>query len=196
MKKCTKCGEVKELGEFGRDKRMSDGRINKCKKCASIARAERYAKNKKRENVRSFEYRKRNIEAILEREKAYRAENRELVAKRTREWRLTSGYSQGEYKAGRRIAYASYEQNRRSLSMSAAGGFTPTQWQARLDYYSGKCIYCGSSESIEIEHRIPLSRGGTNWPANLVPACKSCNCKKGTKTEFEFKNLLSQEQVV
>jgi len=33
-KKCNKCGEVKELGEFYRDKyNKKDGRMNTCKTC-------------------------------------------------------------------------------------------------------------------------------------------------------------------
>jgi hypothetical protein len=38
------------------------------------------------------------------------------------------------------------------------------------------------------EHKIPLSRGGTNEYANLAVACQYCNCSKGNKTEEEFKN--------
>lgn len=38
------------------------------------------------------------------------------------------------------------------------------------------------------DHRIPLSRGGTDWIANIVPCCLSCNCSKGNKTELGLKN--------
>lgn len=84
------------------------------------------------------------------------------------------------------------QHNRRAESV---GKLDPEKWKNRLDYYGGKCVYCNTENDITIEHRIPISRGGTNLPANLVPACKSCNCKKGTKTETEFKLFLSQEQV-
>jgi 5-methylcytosine-specific restriction endonuclease McrA len=33
---------------------------------------------------------------------------------------------------------------------------------------------------------IPLSKGGTGWPANLVPACKSCNLSKAMKNVWEW----------
>jgi len=42
-----------------------------------------------------------------------------------------------------------------------------------------KCVYCGSTESLTLDHVLPRSRGGgSNWN-NLVTACKTCNSKKG-----------------
>ncbi len=38
-----------------------------------------------------------------------------------------------------------------------------------------------------LEHKTPISRGGTNARENLDIACQQCNCKKHTKTEEEFK---------
>lgn len=38
-----------------------------------------------------------------------------------------------------------------------------------------------------LEHKIPLSRGGTNLYENLGIACQRCNCKKHTKTEIEYR---------
>ena len=44
-----------------------------------------------------------------------------------------------------------------------------------------------------LEHKIPLSRGGTNKRYNLDVSCKGCNCKKSTRTETEYrKELLSK----
>ena len=52
------------------------------------------------------------------------------------------------------------------------------------------CYYCGakiSSSASHLEHKTPISRGGDNRRSNLVIACASCNLKKGTKTEEEFR---------
>ena len=48
------------------------------------------------------------------------------------------------------------------------------------------CVYCGSSDALEWDHIIPLSRGGPDSPDNLVRACASCNRSKGSKTPSEF----------
>ena len=77
---------------------------------------------------------------------------------------------------------------RRSLQKNAAGAdYTTAQhirW--RIDLYGGRCYYCGA-EADTIDHRIPLVRGGSHWPASLVPACRSCNSRKHDKTELEFR---------
>ncbi|MFH1258497.1 MAG: HNH endonuclease [Elusimicrobiota bacterium] len=52
------------------------------------------------------------------------------------------------------------------------------------EHYGYKCCYCGKkfiSEKLNLEHIIPLSRGGkTNWD-NVVTACICCNLKKGNR---------------
>ncbi len=52
------------------------------------------------------------------------------------------------------------------------------------------CLYC--KKNIEfgkdhLEHKIPISRGGTNIYENLGIACSKCNLEKGNKTEEEYK---------
>jgi 5-methylcytosine-specific restriction endonuclease McrA len=55
---------------------------------------------------------------------------------------------------------------------------------------SVKLGLCSGHESqlkaTEVDHRIPLSRGGSAWPANLVPACKPCNCSKNNMPYREW----------
>ena len=49
-----------------------------------------------------------------------------------------------------------------------------------------KCHYCGNPEHLTIDHRLPISRGGSDDDDNLVACCKSCNSSKGTKSYDEF----------
>jgi 5-methylcytosine-specific restriction endonuclease McrA len=47
-----------------------------------------------------------------------------------------------------------------------------------------KCSYCGAeihSKKIQIDHVVPLSKGGRYVAENLVPSCCSCNSSKGSK---------------
>lgn len=45
----------------------------------------------------------------------------------------------------------------------------------------GPCVYCGHHIPTEIDHVIPVSRGGLSEPGNLEPACERCN---GEKLDF------------
>ena len=49
-----------------------------------------------------------------------------------------------------------------------------------------ECQYCGSKEFLEIDHIIPLSKGGNNEEENLVTSCHRCNHLKADKSIFEF----------
>ena len=43
-----------------------------------------------------------------------------------------------------------------------------------LDY----CVYCKLTENLTTDHIIPISKGGTQDPKNLIKACSSCNKSK------------------
>lgn len=52
----------------------------------------------------------------------------------------------------------------------------------------GRCLGCGCdiSEKYTLDHKIPLSRGGTNATENFQLLCQSCNSTKGTRTMEEW----------
>jgi 5-methylcytosine-specific restriction endonuclease McrA len=66
------------------------------------------------------------------------------------------------------------------------------EWQAikaKIHEASGyKCCYCGVDARPRpiCDHVVPISRGGTNDPANLVTACDPCNASKGNLTLSEW----------
>ena len=49
------------------------------------------------------------------------------------------------------------------------------------------CLFKIEFGKDELEHKMPLSRGGGNEYVNLGVACKSCNRRKHTKTEEEYR---------
>lgn len=78
----------------------------------------------------------------------------------------------------------------------ADGCFSRAQWEERKSMYGGQCYLCKllyrkNTPANTIDHVIPLSRGGANWPANLRPACTSCNASKGDKTLQEYQEHIA-----
>jgi 5-methylcytosine-specific restriction endonuclease McrA len=45
-----------------------------------------------------------------------------------------------------------------------------------------RCVYCGSGDTLTIDHVVPKSMGGRDTWDNLVTACQKCNSKKGNMT--------------
>lgn len=45
---------------------------------------------------------------------------------------------------------------------------------------TSECVYCGVNDATAIDHVIPRFIGGSDDLTNLVPACTSCNSRKGT----------------
>lgn len=51
-----------------------------------------------------------------------------------------------------------------------------------------KCSYCGAVDvRLQLDHIFPRSRGGSDTPDNLTPACKPCNTSKGAKLLQEWR---------
>lgn len=76
---------------------------------------------------------------------------------------------------------------------NADGSFTQ---QDILDLYAEqnqRCAYCGIlitfdiPKDVHVDHVMPLSSGGSNWPSNLALTCQACNLSKGSKTLEEWR---------
>jgi len=57
------------------------------------------------------------------------------------------------------------------------------------------CIYCGRTGELTVEHILPLSRGGSDTPDNVVFVCKTCNCSKGNQRLYEWFGLKNRNKI-
>ncbi len=110
-----------------------------------------------------------NREAQRAQARAYYAAHKDVVLGYKRKWRVKNP-----------TAKAEEHNRRRAVRIRAAGRCSSEQLVARIAYYGGCCAYCGGVYNT-IDHVVALACGGTNWPANLRPACKRCNSSKGVR---------------
>lgn len=57
----------------------------------------------------------------------------------------------------------------------------------------GRCAYCGTEialSDMQVDHLIPISRGGADEPSNMLPACRSCNHYKHSADLEVFRSML------
>ena len=176
-KQCSKCGEVKTLEVFSRDRRTRDGRMSWCKAChAEYLRTPGYRELKRRYDQSvagrgsQRQYRHSEIGRKTHRE-AVRRHNQTVVG---------------------RVAKVRRSHARRARKAQVGGILTLTVLNL-VSLQGGVCAYCERPFSDvrppTIDHVIPLSRGGTNDDSNVVAACRSCNSSKGSRTAVEFQEV-------
>ena len=54
-----------------------------------------------------------------------------------------------------------------------------------------QCCSCGSRENLEVDHIIPLAKGGANDLSNLQTLCSVCNRRKSDRLDSRFKRHFS-----
>lgn len=180
MKICIKCGLEKPHSEYSKAARMKDGHRNDCIQCRNAY----HRMNSKKHYLRTRV-------AKLEKVKQYNITHREERAT------YAKAYCQRDY-----AKEASREKNRRQRAdktghphraflarryyarrYNNAGYCSKQQLAWRWEYYGHKCYIC-LLPATETDHVIPVSKDGTNWPANLRPICKTCNVRKGNKWPY------------
>jgi len=139
-----------------------------------------YAANGDKFRERQRAYHHTNRETIIRKRKIYQRENRKRLSETSK-----------RYAQAHPEKIKLYKDKNRAKRKAAKGTCTTAQWLAKCEYHGWRCYLCGSQldhKSLTIEHRIPLTKGGTEWPANLAPACLPCNLSKNNKTEREYRD--------
>lgn len=106
--------------------------------------------------------------------------NKPILQSKRREW--------GETEHGKTLTRAA-SIRRKSRKKSATVQGVDEAVKAILTATGIKCFYCSASltrNTVHIEHKTPLIRGGLHSADNIVPSCAPCNLRKGTRTAEEF----------
>ena len=156
-----------------------------------------YLRHREQKLASGREYRKNNREKIKARRKEKYQANRHEISVRNRENYLLNR----EERVKAAIKYQAEHPEIVALTRSrrrAAVNFKISSSDHRklLHLYRGCCAYCNvklgswgreEANSLQWDHVIPLSRGGTNGVGNLVPSCRNCNLSKNASTVTEWK---------
>jgi len=76
---------------------------------------------------------------------------------------------------------------RRARKLGAEGSHTTAEVEQLWQLQAHCCAYCGSFEAPSLDHKQPLSRGGSDDLSNLQWLCRSCNSRKKDKTDEEYR---------
>jgi hypothetical protein len=76
--------------------------------------------------------------------------------------------------------------NRRAKEAGADGCYSIDEWESVVSAHDNSCVACGKGvrfigsrgRAVSLDHIVPLSVGGSNWPTNLQPMCLSCNASR------------------
>lgn len=161
------------------------------------------------------EYYQIHTEEILEYQCEYRKNNREKRRILHRNWRSKNRDHYLEYKRKYRLsnpdvhrnARKRYENNhpkryrlikrlssmrRRAIKRNTGGNFTEQDVKLQVESQRGLCWWCGEplGNEYHIDHRIPLSKGGSNDARNIVITHPKCNLSKSDKMPWEYNGRL------
>jgi 5-methylcytosine-specific restriction endonuclease McrA len=215
-KVCTKCKNDLLLKEFGLHKKGLYGLRSTCLVCNNqlykdYADLNRDAINhKKREAWVANPQTEEQKQAAIERASAWYYANRERayqnvlrwISKHPREWFIICARWRGKnperiqgYTKAWRVRNPEWWQKRRAALASVENTLTTEEWLEVLSEYNHKCVYCGRSDvKLTMDHIIPISKGGPNIKNNVVPACRSCNSRKGAKDPSLFNFVVQRVQ--
>lgn len=162
------------------DERMrADDGMATCRKCgeAKPATVEWFVPNvKSRRGIRTI-CKRCHAEETYEANRAWRLSHPEVQSAASKRWKKANP-----------IEHKAQADRRRAAKAKADGSHTAVDIRCQYARQGGRCFYCGArvGDDYHVDHVIPLSRGGSDGPENLVVACPFCNVSKGAKHPMDF----------
>lgn len=192
---CGKCKQWKPKQAFHKDSGRASGIAGHCKAC----KAEWRAANAQHLIQKAMEWQRNNPERArqhirkwqtsnLDKVRAHRqAADKKNIEKRNSDPILLEKRREQNRRAARKRRPTPEDERirrhkRRARKNDNGGSFTRDEWVILCAQYENRCLCCGESKPLTMDHVIALSSGGSNSITNIQPLCHECNSKKGTKT--------------
>jgi 5-methylcytosine-specific restriction endonuclease McrA len=206
VKRCARCQSTRIVADFTKDRTRKDGLDPWCRGCKRahyainkvaylLARRKYYHENSERLRAEKRDWSEKHKASKAEYDRRYRSSHRkEILARKRRwaqanpdaanRWKRDNPQKMRRYKRAWAKAHPEYgrarENRRRARLLSTGGSYTIEEWEGVCARYGWRCLACGRPD-IEIDHVIPLSRGGMNTIDNLQPLYRTCNARKGAR---------------
>lgn len=215
-KRCSKCGDVKSVDEFNKNKSKLDGLAGWCKTCSAEYSRQYHIDHQEERNEYNRQYHKKHKEERAEYNKQWATTHREELLEYHRQYYIDHQEEQQEYMRQRRKDNPEYarqycidhpevvrEENRRRRSRKAE---LPFDFYAEdelfaLECWDYKCAICGKELGTNtknntvwaFDHWIAIAdtredNPGT-VPENMLPLCHgrdSCNSSKCSSDPIEW----------
>jgi 5-methylcytosine-specific restriction endonuclease McrA len=163
---------------FSTNPRSPDGLLARCKSCDNAKQRAKY----KRKSGNPEWTAKRRI-------RSNRNANLYYYRHKTPERALKASIRSYRWQKANPNKRRARVQRYRSRKYAASGTWTAADFAEQLRIQDHLCFYCRAdlaSRKVHADHYIPLARGGSNCPDNIVASCADCNYKKADKLPEEF----------
>jgi hypothetical protein len=178
-----------------------------CKKCNYERQARKHLENPEQRKERWAKYRAEHLEQLKAKDKklytnnpdkirkkssAYREKNRVILNKKTSEWTAKNKDKKRNidkrWREHNKVKMKISEQNRRAAKKNRGGALSKDLPARLFVLQRGKCACCKKplGDDFQMDHKIPLVRGGSNTDDNIQLLRKRCNLQKGGKDPIEF----------
>lgn len=192
---CAQCSGIKlkkwRLKNRDKSKAIDAAWRTKNKEILRAQERARYAKNPAKYIAKTRRYYEKNWDDVRRKRIDYHYRSyqddavREKAQQRTRRW--------AKENPERARAWAvTGRRNRRAKEFDANGSHSPTDVAAIFLAQKGKCAYCRKKvkEKYEVDHIVPLAKGGANDKSNLQITCPKCNREKGSRDPLFHARML------
>ncbi len=159
-----------------------------CEECSKTRCRAFYHKNKQRRKQEYSQWREKNKAKRKLYMDAWRLENKEHVQNYSETYKLQNAEAMKQvakqYRVKHKDKVNTLNRNRYAFRKSVEGNHTHDDIIKLRRDQRDKCNFCRvhfRETGFHVDHVIPISRGGTNWPTNLQLLCPDCNVRKSDK---------------
>jgi 5-methylcytosine-specific restriction endonuclease McrA len=209
--KAANIDQVRAAGRKYSKEHREQGRAWKAANRDKVNAGERQARLANPDKYRAMAARYTSSDEGKAKRKAYYQANAEKIRRRTSEWKRqnpdrahknqTLWYLINTEAVKRRArawdeanpeAARARGRNYRARSRQAEGSHTAEDIQRIGAAQKWRCHWCSkpAKTGYHVDHVQPLSKGGTNWPSNLVISCGPCNVSKRASDPLAFARRL------